>query len=80
METPIVNQNGEHWPEPAGPHMCDFCFEDGAASVTVWKTFSELGIHIQLVHNDNGRKREFYNNKQPPQEVLDHPDWTGFVN
>lgn len=79
METPIVNQNGEHWPKPTGPHICDFCVEEQKIEVE-WRTWDELGIHIQLVHNEKGRTREFYNNKQPPQEVLDHPDWTGFVN
>ena len=74
MKTPII-LNGEHLPKPPGPHMCDFCFEDGSASVTAWRTWDELAIHIQLVHNDNGRKKSFYNG-EAPAEILNHPDWT----
>ena len=65
--------NGQRLPFPEGPGVCDFCEPNKN-----FKNWNELSIHITLIHNDHGKTREFWKNKQPPQEVLQHPDWSGF--
>lgn len=72
MKTPLVDQNGNHFPWPEGEAKCDDCPN------RKFKDWNDLGIHITLVHNDNGRRYNFWKNGKPPQEVLNHPDWSGF--
>ena len=74
-----IKFNGVFAPKPEGEQICDFCQEDGGTS-RIFKDWDDVGIHIQLVHNEHGRTRAFYNGKEPDQEVLNHPDWTGFVD
>ena len=74
MNTPII-LNGEHLPKPEGSQECDFCKEKGVTRK--FPNWDQIAIHITLVHNDNGRKRSFYNGK-PSKEILEHEDWTGF--
>lgn len=71
MKTPLII-NGEHVPKPEGYQECDFCNPR-----KFFANWDLLASHITIVHNDNGRKRSFYGDTVP-QEILNHPDWTGF--
>lgn len=65
--------NGVEMPKPQGHQICTLdknCNES-------FENWDLLAIHITLVHNRNGRSREFWKG-QPPQEVLNHKDWVGF--
>jgi len=72
MKTPLII-NGEHAPKPEGHQECDFC-----TPPKYFKNWDLLASHITIVHNDNGRKKSFYNGKAP-DEILNHPDWTGYA-
>lgn len=75
MEVPI-RINGNPLPKPQGEQDCTLCQDEGKKRV--FPDWDQIAIHITLVHNRKGRTREFWKNQQPPQEVLEHPDWTGF--
>lgn len=71
MKTPLII-DGEHAPKPKGSQVCDFC-----DPLKYFETWDLLASHITIVHNANGRKRSYYGDTVP-QEILNHPDWTGF--
>jgi len=72
MKTPLII-NGEHAPKPQGSQECDFCKPS-----KFFANWDLLAGHITIVHNDNGRKRSYYNGSAP-SEILNHPDWTGYA-
>jgi hypothetical protein len=76
MEMSMMNSpikiNGEFMPFPEGNTEC---MMDNCDYASDW---DNMAIHITLVHNDNGRKRSFYNGGIAPDEVLNHPDWRGY--
>ncbi len=71
MKVPLVI-DGQEAPKPEGGKVCDFC--DPPRYFENWDL---LAGHVTIVHNENGRKRSFYNGKAP-DEILNHEDWTGY--
>jgi hypothetical protein len=71
MDVPL-KINGVSPPKPEGNQECDFCNPH-----KFFKNWDLLAAHITIMHNDNGRKRSFYNGNAP-EEILNHPDWTGY--
>lgn len=71
FESPIRDQYGNPYPTPEGDADCTFCGKK-------FDNWDVLGDHITIVHNDQGRTREFYGGNAP-QSILNHPDWTGYA-
>jgi len=70
FDSPLRDQYGTPFPTPEGKADCTFCGK-------VFDNWDLLGDHITIVHNDQGRTREFYDGEAPPS-ILNHPDWTGY--
>ena len=71
FESPLRDMSGNPYPTPTGIADCTFCGK-------VFDNWDVLGDHITIVHNDQGRTREFYGGNAP-QSILNHPDWTGYA-
>ncbi len=71
FDSPLRDQYGNPYPTPEGIADCTFCGK-------VFDNWDILGDHITIVHNDQGRTREFYGG-DAPSSILNHPDWTGYA-
>ncbi len=71
FDSPLRDQFGTPFPTPEGKADCTFCGKE-------FDNWDLLGDHITIVHNDQGRTREFYDG-EAPSSILNHPDWTGYA-